>query len=58
MMSGFKKVNNPTVKKLPIEIDIPKYIASFGCQDNAGNWDKAIGDLTIVAFYYLLRVGE
>ena len=58
MMAGFKKVDKPTVKKLPVEVDIPEYIAGFGKQKDASNRDKAIGDLTLTGFYYLLRVGE
>ena len=58
MLAGWKKVDPPTVKKLPIAIDIPELLSAVGQLPDANELDKAIGDLTIIAFYYLLRVGE
>ena len=67
MMNGFEKEDPPTEKKLPIEIDIPEYIAKGKSQCGAAQQSKryrseslmrAIGDLVLVAFYFLLRVGE
>ncbi len=43
---------------LPIEADIPEYLATLGLQPSATTLDRAIGDLTLIAFYYLLRIGE
>jgi hypothetical protein len=47
-----------TSKQLPIEADVPKLLAERRRDSNATNLDKAIGDLSLVAFYYLLRIGE
>ena len=58
MMSGFRKDDPATVKKLPVEVDIPEYLASFGRRQDSSARDCAIGDLTLIAFYYLLRIGE
>ena len=58
MMSGFRKDDPPTVKKLPIEVDIPEYLAGFGRRKRSSARDRAIGDLTLIAFYFLLRIGE
>ncbi|EJK45407.1 hypothetical protein THAOC_35979 [Thalassiosira oceanica] len=58
MMAGFRKDDPATVKKLPIEVDIPEYLAKVGRQPGSSERDRAIGDLTLVAFYYLLRSGE
>lgn len=48
----------PTVKKLPVAIDIPELLVEFGNSPTANELDSAIGDLAVIAFYYLLRVGE
>jgi hypothetical protein len=53
-----KKADPPTVKKLPIAIDIPELLSQIGQSKDANELDKAIGDLALIAFYYLLRVGE
>ena len=58
MLAGWRKIDPPTVKKLPIAIDIPELLAKFGHSQHANELDRALGDLVIVAFYYLLRVGE
>ena len=58
MFTGWKKEDPPTLKKLPVEADIPELLSQLGAQLSANELDKAIGDLTIIAFYYLLRVGE
>ena len=57
-MIGWKKLDPPTIKKLPIAIDIPEFLATTGCATDANALDSAIGDLALIAFYYLLRVGE
>ena len=58
MLTGWRKDDPPTVKKLPVAIDIPELISAIGLAPGANELDKAIGDLVIIAFYYLLRVGE
>ena len=66
-MNGFEKEDPPTEKKLPVEIDVPEYIAKGKSQCGAAQQSKryrseslmkAIGDLVLIAFYFLLRVGE
>ena len=57
-MDGWRKEDPPTKKKLPVGIDIPEYLASLGMEVEATELVKAIGDSTLIAFYYLLRVGE
>ena len=44
--------------KLPVETDIPQFIADLGTLPDATALDWAIGDLTLITFYYLLSVGE
>jgi len=58
MLDGWRKVDPPTMKKLPIEVDIPELLANLGRKPDASPKDKAVGELTLIAFYYLLRVGE
>ena len=58
MLEGWKQEDPPTLKKLPVEADIPEYIANIGYLPGATKTQKAIGDLVLIAFYYLLRVGE
>jgi hypothetical protein len=58
MFAGWKKEDPPTMKKLPIGIDIPEYISLCGLRPTATERDRAAADLILVAFYYLLRIGE
>ena len=58
MLDGWKKEGPPTMKKLPIEVDIPEYLVERSMEPDAGKGQKAIADLTLIAFYYLLRVGK
>jgi hypothetical protein len=58
MLQGWKKDDPPVIKKLPVEVDIPEFLAVNGNSPGANALDAAIGDLSLVAFYYLLRVGE
>jgi hypothetical protein len=58
MLEGWGKVDPPTRKMLPVESDVPEFMASLGRLQDAAELDKAIGDLGLIAFYYLLRVGE
>ena len=57
-MDGWQKADPHTEKKLPVEVDIPEYMAEFGRKSGSYELLKAIGDLCLVAFYYhILRVG-
>ena len=58
ILEGWAKADPPTQKQLPVEADVPEYIASLGRSPVATELDRAIGDLTLIAFYYLLRIGE
>ncbi len=43
---------------LPVESDVPEWLVDRGRERMATALDRAVGDLVMVAFYYLLRVGE
>ena len=58
MIEGWKRDDPPVVKKLPVEVDVPELLARLGRKPTANELDRAIGDLSLIAFYYLLRVGE
>ena len=58
MLDGWRKDDPATEKKLPVEADVPEFLVNLGFEEWASEQVKAIGDLTMIAFYYLLRVGE
>ncbi len=58
MMAGWKKEDPPTTKKLPVGIDIPEYISQCSLRPTATEQEKSAADLILIAFYYLLRIGE
>ena len=58
MMDGWRKEDPATTKMLPVEADVPEAIATLGQQPGATELIKAVGDLALIAFYFLLRVGE
>jgi hypothetical protein len=54
MLDGFRKADPPTTKQLPVEVDVPEILVTFGREPKARELDHAIGDLTMIAFYFLL----
>ena len=42
------------MKKLPVEVDIPEYLVERVMEADAGKGQKAIADLTLILFYFLL----
>jgi hypothetical protein len=58
MLDGFRKVWPPTTKQLPVEAGISEYLVKLGLDPEARELDCAVGDLTMIMFYYLLCIGE
>ena len=58
MLDGWSKADPATKKMLPVEADVPEFLVALGQAKGASEQDAAVGDLTLIAFYYLLRVGE
>lgn len=58
MLAGWAKLDPPTQKKLPVEADVPEFLSEMACACSASELTKAVGDLALIAFYYLLRIGE
>ena len=56
-MEGWRKEDPPTKKKLPVGIDVPKFLAESGMAKDATEIVKSVGDFAVIAFYSLLRVG-
>ena len=58
MLDGWRKVDPAPTKMLPVEADVPEELARIGRDPNASPLEKAVGDTSLYAFYYLLRTGE
>ncbi len=59
MLDGFQKVDPPTSsKQLPVEADVPEFLVQLGLSSEARELDHAIVNLRMMAFYYLLYIGE
>jgi len=58
MLDSYRNADPPAEKKLPIEADVPELLFEIGYGPNGTVLGKTVGDLTLIAFYYLLRVGE
>ncbi len=58
IFDGWRKEDPPTSKQLPVEADVPELLVERGRDRSATPLDQAIGDLALIAFYYLLRIGE
>ena len=58
MLVGFAKDDPGVTKMLPVEIDVVKICCEWGLLKYATAKDRRTGDLIVIAFYFLLRVGE
>jgi len=58
MLDGFRKADPLTTKQLPVEADVPEFLVQLGLSPEARELDRALGNLTTIAFYYLLCIGE
>ena len=57
LMEGFRREDPPAIPQLAVPISVPEYCCTTGLAAKDPKL-QAIGDLPIIAFYYLLRVGE
>jgi hypothetical protein len=44
--------------KLSVEVDVPKYLVKCSLDPGASELNKAIGNLSLIGFNYLLPIGE
>ena len=58
MLAGWGKEDPATIKKLPVEANVPELLALASLMKGTTELQMAIGDCALVAFYYLCRVGE
>lgn len=58
MLDGMRKEDPGTTKKLPVEFDVPELLGNLAQGANASPVTVAVGDCALMAFTYLLRVGE
>jgi hypothetical protein len=58
LLDGYRMEDPPTEKKLPVEADVPELLFDMGYGPNGTTLGQAVGNLSLIAFYYLLRVGE
>ena len=58
MLAGFARADPPTEKKCAIGVDIPERLCKLGLTKGATPWLQAVGDWALIAFYFLLRIGE
>jgi hypothetical protein len=58
MLDGYCKVDPPTKKMLPVQADVPELLVKMAYKFGSSEWDKATTNLMMIAFYYLLCIGE
>ena len=58
MLDGYRKVDPATRKKLPVQSNVPKLLVKMAHQQGTTQCQQETADLTMIAFYYLLRVGK
>jgi hypothetical protein len=58
MLEGYSKVDPPTRKMLTVEVDVPELLVEIRYGKEGTIHTQAIGDLALIAFYYLLQIGE
>ncbi len=58
MLDGYRKEDPATIKKLPVQSDVPELLVTTVYNGMRTEMEKAAADLILIAFYYLLRVGE
>ena len=58
MFAGFRRDDPIPVPEIAVPVAVPEQCAMAGLSAAATPKDKAIGDLALISFFYLLRVGE
>jgi hypothetical protein len=57
LVEGFKRSDPPAIPQMAVPVSVPEMAARLGYITNNPR-AQAAGDLTLIAFYYLLRSGE
>lgn len=58
MLDGWERHDGPVKKMMRVEVDVPEYLIKCGLQLGAPPMVQAVGDWSLIAFYFLLRIGE
>ncbi len=58
MLDGYCKVDPPTKKMLLVQADVLELLVETAYKFGSSERDKSTTNLTMIAFYYLLRIGE
>ena len=58
MIEAYSKEDPLTRKMLPVEVDVPELLVEMGYGKLGTPHAQAIGDLALIAFYYLLCLGK
>ena len=58
MLDGYRKVDLPTRNKLPVQADVVELLVDAAYHQGSSLGQQAVADLTLIAFYYLLCIGE
>ena len=57
MVEGLRRKDSPAIPQLAIPVSVPKYMYASAKLTGTPR-DLAIGDLSLIAFFFLLRIGE
>ena len=57
LLNGFQKFDPPPQRKLAVPISVPIWLLEEGLKPQDPCY-RAVGDLVIIAFFFLLRPGE
>ncbi len=57
-IEGYRRQDPPPQAKLAVPVTVPHWAVDHGLAKGSTPKQQAAGDLTLIAFYYLLRVGE
>ena len=57
LIEGYRREDPPATPQLALPIRVPEECQNAGERTN-NTFKQAVGDLSVIAFYYLLRVGE
>jgi hypothetical protein len=57
-LDGWRNEDGPVKKKMPVEADVAEWLIKSAYQPGGKELNKAVADLILIAFYFLLRVGE
>ena len=58
MFKGFEKKDPPKLNNLGTHHDFPDWLWKWGHMKGSSPQQQVVGDLEMIVFYYLLRVGE